>query len=284
MKPRTLVEAASAAVKGAVSPQKKQYRIYFVGNSHLAAIKLGWDVAGAQYPSVQPVFYGASKRQMDSVTFEAGALVPTSEVVAEEIAKVSGGVTSVHLDDADLVCLVGLQFGFLNLLRLIHRFRTHSMVPLAKQSRLISRACLQQTYRERLEASIALKLARSIKSESAVPLLLVESPIPSTDLIQTDPWMNIPGEQAKSTIAEAFSIYRRIVSELGTSEGIRIVSQPPETIGRDGLSRVEFTRGSLRLESQERHSDGDFSHMNQDYGARILDEILKRVGVEKGIA
>lgn len=285
MNPKTLVDSVSNLVMGAAGArQPKQYRICFVGNSHLAAVKLGWDILASQYPDVQSVFFGASRRKMDGVAVEAGALIPTSEVIAADIAKVSGGATSVRLSDFDLICLVGLQFGFLNLLGLIQRFRTYPMAALGNRSRLLSRASMKQAYRDRLEASFAVKLARKIRSQSAVDLLLVQSPIPSFDLVSTDPWVNLPFDQVGSTITETFGIYQEIVEAISVSEGICILPQPESTIGPSGLSKEEFTRGSSRLESEGQHRDDDFMHMNQRYGVVMLEPIMEVTGVEKKIA
>jgi hypothetical protein len=272
-------------VRGArAAPQAKQFRICFVGNSHLAAVKLGWDVVGPHYPRVECLFYGASRRKMNDVIVDDGMLVPTSDTLAAELAQVSGGTANLRLNDFDAICLVGLLFGFLVPLGITQHFRTYSMFPLKKQSRLVSRACLRQIYRERMEGTIAIKLARMIRPASSAYLLLVQAPIPGEKLVSTDPWVHAPADQVRSSIAGAFEIYQSAVGELGASEGIRIISQPANTLSPNGLTRDEFSRGSARLESQTRFADDNLSHMNRDFGALMIREVMKAAGIEQAVA
>jgi len=66
-------------------------KLCIIGNSHLAAIKLGWDQVGAEFPWLQPQFFGARADALLDLHAEGGRLVPATPDLAAKIAYVSGG-------------------------------------------------------------------------------------------------------------------------------------------------------------------------------------------------
>ena len=85
-------------------------RVCVLGNSHLAAVKLGWNQRAAAHPDLHCDFFGAPKNGMAEVAFEDGLIVPQNEAVRAAFAMTSGGRESVQLRDYDCVVAVGLGF------------------------------------------------------------------------------------------------------------------------------------------------------------------------------
>lgn len=85
-------------------------RLCVIGNSHLAAYKLGWDelAAAGGMPDVRPVFFGAPRDGMRRVRLEDGVIHPARKDIAEHFQRMSGGLTEIRLADYDAVLLVGL--------------------------------------------------------------------------------------------------------------------------------------------------------------------------------
>jgi hypothetical protein len=65
----------------------------------------------------------------------------------------------------------------------------------------------------------------------------------------------------------------RFAAELAP-HGIRLHRQPRSTIGPRGLTFDAFSRGSQRLATQRPHPAVDHVHMNGDYGAICLEELI----------
>ncbi len=98
-------------------------RICFIGNSHLATAKFGWDAVAAEYPAVEASFFGAIASVFANVAIEEGKLVPKSEAAKQSFRKTSGGRDVAVFADYDVVVLFALSFGLWPLLDYYDRFR-----------------------------------------------------------------------------------------------------------------------------------------------------------------
>jgi hypothetical protein len=52
-------------------------RICAIGDSHIAALMLGWKQIECEYPGTQFTFFGAPDTEMGNLSVSLGSLVPT---------------------------------------------------------------------------------------------------------------------------------------------------------------------------------------------------------------
>lgn len=98
-------------------------RICVIGNSHIAALKLGWDAlqASGQAPDLRPTFFGAPSDGVRHVRVENGVLSPKRKDIAEHF-RTMGGTDRIRLDDFDAFFLIGLNVSVKRILRF---YKTH---------------------------------------------------------------------------------------------------------------------------------------------------------------
>ncbi|MES2144715.1 MAG: hypothetical protein V4516_10245, partial [Pseudomonadota bacterium] len=102
------------------------YRLCVIGNSHVAAFKLGWDQLAARGDAltraIAPTFFGAPRDGLKNLAVRDGRLVPTADFVRDHFARMSGGRADVDPAVYDGFLLVGLGASMKRALRF---YRTH---------------------------------------------------------------------------------------------------------------------------------------------------------------
>src|SRR4051812_34372426 len=96
-------------------------RLCIIGNSHLAAPKLGWDDVRREFPDTEVTFFGAAGQALNDVQLRDGIL--SAEQVRGRVHNTSGG-SALHLDVYDCVFLVGLNLSIMHVVNLYESFRT----------------------------------------------------------------------------------------------------------------------------------------------------------------
>ncbi len=83
-------------------------RICVIGDSHAAALKLGWETIRAGLPGMELDFYAAPKPHMAAFAAEDGKLVATSTALKKFLEQTSGARFSIDGSyDLYLVCGIG---------------------------------------------------------------------------------------------------------------------------------------------------------------------------------
>lgn len=257
-------------------------RVLLIGNSHLAAIKLGWDSIAAEHPEIACRFFGATQRgisKIDDLVLDGDVLALASNRVARKSLRTFGGTGSIKLSDFDVIGFVGLQFGIIKQLLLLRHFRSYTMPPLTS-THLISKACLRQTIRDRLECTLAPRLMRIIKSVTPAMLVLIPAPLPSEGMFRREPWTNFDRNQLCACIGEIYELYREVSKDIVAGIGARLVLQPPPTMATPGLSRADLAQGAARLRTgfEATHHEDNLGHMNGEYGADVMKTFIEVVG------
>ena len=78
-------------------------KICLIGNSHLAALKMGWPEIAQDLPDVQPAFFGARGAMMARLRVRGDRLVAKTAALAEQMSFVSGGLTEIVPGDYDAI-------------------------------------------------------------------------------------------------------------------------------------------------------------------------------------
>jgi hypothetical protein len=237
-------------------------RLLLVGNSHLAAFKLGWNATAFPH---QCVFFGAPGARMNRVILRDGVLRAPNPALRQILEKISG-VSEVALADFDAVAVVGMQLGFPRVLTQTENVHVYGMSPLTPESALVSQSCLRHIVNGALSNTFGFEWAKRIKGVGK-PVLLVPEPL----LSETQ------ARAFQDRVPELFSMYQSSVCSLASEHGFLLIEQPAHTIAFTGFTRGEFSRGSTRLAVDIEHRDDDYRHMNKEYGAVMFKEIFNAV-------
>lgn len=246
------------------------FAIGVVGNSHIAAYKLGWERLKDGHPGIDLTFFGATGRKMGALRVQDGALVPGTEQLKASLKWTSGGQDRIR-GGFDAYLVVGMGFSFPLAMRILRTHRPPSLFCPYADRQLISEECLRQATRGLLMQSIAVRTLRKLRTITDAPIVYVPNPYP-TKLVLASPeagyWGCVPVRQ------QVFRWYRETLEELGTT--CRVMEQPESTIEDGMFTRELFSVGSVRLtqDLDERHPDDDYGHMNGEFGACVLERIF----------
>ncbi len=254
-------------------------KICLLGDSHLAAIKAG---SSGLKTTHKLDFFGSPRDSMSGLSLQDTALLPGSGSLAEMLKVTSGGQTRIELADYDQFILVGLGFSFTRLARMHQRYRLFSGVSDLKHRYLISEDCRELAMAGLFEMSLAIDLAKTIRSASEAPILLVPEPFRSISVLDSTEEVELWSYMSDRT-DDLLTVYRTMQRRCeALLPNFRVLEQPDETIDRV-FTRSEFAEAAPRMTANgfESYTAPDFGHMGPLYGTRVLTEVfqsLKRPG------
>lgn len=247
------------------------YRLCVIGNSHVAAFKLGWDqLAAAGSPVTKAValtFFGAPRDGLKNIAAENGKLVATVESVREHFERMSDGQSEIDPTAYDGILLVGLGASMKRTLRL---YRTHRWFGVQQgEGRVVtSRAFAQAFLAEGYAGTRLAQVARMLSG-------LTEKPVYATPEPYWSPLMpDHVGKKgdfgwAKAAAAgdgdEIARMFAASVSE-GMGGHATMIWQPALTIEQGIVTRSIYNKGASKFISGD-GEESDAAHMNADYGA-----------------
>lgn len=232
--------------------------ICILGNSHIACLKSAWDALGTDRPPYRLTFFGSPGGGMRELTLEGDRLVPAVDRVKNDLRLTSGGLEAVPLADFAAFLLVGLGL--------------HTPV----RDRRLSQAVLGASLREPLDVTLMIRLARSIRSASDVPVFIAATPF-KTRAARRQVMNALPPR----AMAEA-------LTALYTDVGLRFLPQPEATLKDVWATRDEFLKDAPRLQRANQGRGGQFDadqevHMNTEYGKIYLQAFFESLALQGGV-
>lgn len=249
-------------------------RIAIIGNSHLAAYKLGWENIKLNYPNIECVFFGSPTTSMRALKVDSNTLVPTSDLVRENISWTSGGLDRIS-GDFDGYVLVGMGFSFVHLMAIIKSHRPKSVFDYkANDHQLISDAFFMSVMKATLHNSTGLNLVDKIKNITLAPLVYAPNPYPEIAILEDASYKYYLFDDLRSKI---FNFYKQSFLHLA-DRGAVIFNQPEITTVDEMFTRHEYSQGSIKLKvgMASKHNDNDYFHMNADFGQLSLEGIFTK--------
>jgi hypothetical protein len=249
-------------------------KINFIGDSHVACIRSAWKGMQAQYRDVSIAFHGATGNLFQYLVLDGDKLRPENRLLAHSLLAISG-VSEIETAGYDAFCLVGLQYSLQNIdLNLYAAYRTifHAQ-DYAKF--LVSESCFETAFKGLLRESLALSIAAIIRSVSDAPIYIVPQPMPSEGIKAGPRWQVMLDSGDDERLGNQFNAISREFAR----DDLRFILQDPATLSRPTTTLGRYATGSQRLDVDERHPDGEFYHMNVEYGEvalhRVLGEVLQ---------
>jgi hypothetical protein len=285
----------------------------FVGDSHLAAIKLGWDQMGQDHPDFDCDFFASQIGSIDD-TYRAGALlVPANETVRRNFIWTSGGKSVIDLSQYSDVVLVGMGFSVEPLLLAYSQSRTERHNNRSGIYSFVSEAAFDAIIANHLRSAPLFRTLERIR-DGGPRVWGLAQPGPSEQVLDgpdnaelAEPfsgsgsglgllnwlrdWQTDKTAEFHQTVAAWLrtvvqhgdhaalaSSFARIVASLAEPD-FRPMPQPPATLSTGLFTKREYSVGSVRLTRGYNvpHVMEEYRHMNAAYGAVVLSDLLPRL-------
>jgi hypothetical protein len=244
-------------------------RVCVIGNSHIGAIKKGWDAGLAADPAawadIQPTFFGAPRDGLRHIALEDGCIVPERNDIAEHFQRTSAGQSRIVLADYDGFFLVGLGVSVKRILRF---YRSHIWVGLNHNAAktLVHPAFMQEFLIEGYGSTRLVEVASLIRSAVDRPVLAMTEPLwaewirAGQDGTAEYGWDNAIKAGDAAQIGTAF---RQTVA--AALDGVAtLVAQAPETVQDSIMTAAAYNDGGPGLKPE--NAEIDAAHMNAAFG------------------
>ncbi|PIB26587.1 hypothetical protein BFP76_11880 [Amylibacter kogurei] len=252
-------------------------KIAAIGNSHIGALKLGWDSISKKHKNVEITFFAAAREALRDMELKDGKLVPTNDVLARRLEQFSNGVSEIDPEQYDAFFIVG---GW-------------KIFPVDKRT---SSAVQSTIASDSFENTVGGNLAKLLRSATDKPIYLGHNPLRA---------------QTKAFVKEfksmSLSYAQRIeaVQKIAQEHSVTVVAQPDKTRSSEFSTVEKYAKSSARLRSTQlndaieekkkrnekriamgkkplkiaspknlSHGKNEKSHMNGDYGALYMSALL----------
>lgn len=248
-----------------------------LGNSHTAALKMGWKRIRDQHPDVSLTFFAARRQLLRKTMIEEGMLKATTRNVAKEMEK-SGGTSEIELEDYDFFLIVG---GGASSRALLDMLEQHSL----RETRLggemlISEGFLRDSFESRLQRNAAKHLVDVLTTASGKPVFVVPDP----HLPNNPEKVKLLAYVTKVKKTNTFPLMANIFAEtMGKvySNATAVLFQYPETLDGPLLTKSIYARDyehdrdeDVAPESEDDDLEIDFVHTNAEYGEIFWNRFL----------
>lgn len=225
--------------------------ICVLGDSHVAAIKNGWEKIKNDHPQHQLIFFASPGPGLWELRLKGSVLVPNNRKLAENFNYTSGGLSCVELNDYDAILLVGMG---LEIPRIDTRY---------------SNAVINQIFNDSTEKSLNIRLCKKIQPVFTRAIYLAPTPQRAS----------ISRPRLAQYKLNYFDAIKLAQTKFAVNS-VSIVAQPHETIVDDWFTKRIYSIGSQRLAVNDStysqyHDDIDDSHMNESFGQLWLNDFLK---------
>ncbi len=219
-----------------------------IGDSHVAALKTGWNFIQRDFPELQLDFFAAMGKFMSQLAVRDGALVPLVDDLRERMKQASGGLETISGSyDYYLICGLGLG------------------VPRAPDE---PDDVVLEKMRQAAPELLAVRTVKMLREITRAPIGVIPTPRRS------------PKEpEAKAThksVTRSIALFRSACEDVFGELHAELFPQPAETLSESGAyTKAEFARSPERLSFVQ---DGeDHTHLDASFGAIVLRHALNRL-------
>lgn len=245
-------------------------RVCIFSNSHVAMLKHADDAKPRKRWT--PTFFAAPHSLMKYVKLDRGgkSLSTSNAQVKAYLARTSGGLEVIELRSYDAFVVFGLTAKTQIAMDLFNTFQPYKL-RVSADARLISEKAFETAVRDAFAKTNAATFLRYLKATKK-PLIFAPSPFPNEQAIghRLFPWTSESG--ADRAIAYINELCVSLWREMADDAGATLLLQPPETIGKSGLTLVRYGQGTKRMNGRP-FQENDPNHMNKAFGRLMLDEI-----------
>lgn len=232
-------------------------RICIIGNSHVASLKIAWENGlSEKYPDVQLVFFASLTANIEALVAIDQSLTSGNSKTKEDFKKTSNGLENINLSSFSYCMLHGLS----------PRIRAYLSLVVKSKDCFYSRNALNRA--NPLHQSSAFKVLNEIRKISTIPVIF--SPKPNA--------LNAPEKDNFKR-----SIYKEVCHFINSAHdqiNAIYIPQPASTFHCTYFTRSEYgkeAQNRTRTESDTAQYKTDMVHMNESFGEKHLEKILRFV-------
>lgn len=253
-------------------------KICIIGDSHVGAMKLGWDEISSEYPDVEIVFFAAARSGMRQLTNDGSVLSIKKDLPREKVEQL-GEYGSIDIEDFDAILCVGMGL-------LIHPFVKHQREHLlpgqstsSRTQHYVSEDAYLESWIEIFEKSPLQHVLNVLGNAKASSVFVSFKPLVSTDVSKkkdkvAKAYIEL-GENKKDRDRLWSILHRGIETVLPASA--TFFPQPEETVLNELLTKSKYSVRSTRLMApDEEHGIDDHKHMNASYGVAYIRNFLEQ--------
>ncbi len=251
-------------------------RLLITGTSHVAAIRLAWDALPDAPQGLKVDYLAANAAEFRSFAMnDAGvfglhdeSLAPESQ---RELARGFSGTLTRQIADFTHVALVGCTLNNYGLLRLLAGCRVDGIRETGADLPRLSQAAYTAFSRHIAWAQYPAAILAGMTSRARVALMSAPR---FSEAILTDPASDA---QFKILAAQPYGIRQALdLTDAAfaagcAAQGVTYLAPPPDSLTETGFSRFGHARNSVHIRAGK---PPDHSHMNGDYGALCVRQIL----------
>ncbi len=228
-------------------------RVCIIGNSHVAALKLGWDALAPDHPDVEIVFFAQRGNHMSDLRVDGDVLIPTTPTLASGMTFTSGGREVIDPADYDRIIVYGLD----------------ASAYFLETGRAISHQCRIAAIEDLLASTMAFGVVGKLRMVTDAHLFVGHVPLPAADTVRHCAY---PVEY----VAGCEAVNHLFCGPMN----VRFLNQPLETIVNDVRTHPDFSVGSRKLAigdktDLELHDQEDRWHMNRRFGMLWLERFFQ---------
>ena len=257
-------------------------RLLIAGNSHVGALRKGWDLIAADHAGKVAVsFFAMDANRLGHMVFAGGRYgLPEGEQDPEilRLTRAINGCRAVELAEYDHVLLASAPFRDYGLARVLSQFDVDGLGPAAGRRRL-SWAAFEATLDDLIragETTLPIQAwARALPGR--VSLLIWPRPVEAMRRAsmakgRVNLWQAITLDDA--AMRRAMDCLEERQTRFYQGLGVRVQPRPSAVLTASGFTAGRFKTGSMQLSGDVERPDHDFIHMNAEYGAIVLRDFL----------
>ncbi|MEO9496880.1 MAG: hypothetical protein ABJI43_21415 [Roseobacter sp.] len=216
-----------------------------IGNSHLGALKRGWDTLKSNHRDITITFFGSRAYSLESLRSEGEFLSSSDPVVRSSFEHTSGGHASIEVEKFDVFVLYGMwcQAFFLT------------------KDIFYSKQVLQRAALGHCSDTLSFSVLKEARRSTNKPILLGHCPLSSSLL-----------GLRERPIPDYYTGLSYVNEVIYQDFDARLMEQPKETISQGCMTDYHFLKGAQRLpvgmENDDellKPSDQNF-HANAEFG------------------
>jgi hypothetical protein len=246
-------------------------RICIVGNSHVAALKLGWDKIAGDHPGIQVTFFGVPGRWLRALDLGEGTVTPKTAKHKRHFERLSGGMDTITVADYDLFVVVGLE---LSIFRWVNFYKDNRQLPFNLElgtPQILDAEVFDLCRGNIFRGTSGDVVYQGLKATGAGRVLVCPQPFPSPVVERRDAFFaQMMAVEGQDRVAEA---YRTDMARAYDAENL--LWQPEDTLAGPLLTDLAWSQGSVRINLNAPHGEEDYQHMNPAYGQRMLQLIMQ---------
>ncbi len=227
-------------------------KICIIGNSHVGALKRGWDRIAPKHPGTEITFFAHRANGMAGLKVAGNSLVPGNEMLKNAIHFTSGGLERITPADYDAFLIYGLK----------------ACPNFANRKQFISSPASRQALVDLTKGRLSFKLLGMLRPLTDRILYIGHDPLAAAGEVRSD---GPPTSYIEGIAALNETIYRPL--------GAEVIAQPASSIVNGRQTHPDFGRGSKRLaigdgRDDRAHPAGEDGHMNDDFGEIWMEAFL----------